>query len=149
MSAELPNDGTPYRSKTLATWIALLAGSLGLHRFYLHGLKDPWGWLFPLPTVIGILGVQRVRDFGQDDHAAWIMMPLLGVTLSVSMLTAVVYGLTADEKWHARFNARLASPPQAGWGAVLGVIAALMVGAAILMATIAFSAQRYFEFTAT
>ena len=34
-----------YRSKTLASWIALIGGSLGLHRFYLHGFRDPWGWL--------------------------------------------------------------------------------------------------------
>jgi len=38
-----------YRSKSLATWIAVLGGSLGLHRFYLHGLRDPLGWLHPLP----------------------------------------------------------------------------------------------------
>lgn len=138
---------SPYRSKTLATWVALIGGSLGLHRFYLHGLRDPWGWLFPLPTVIGVLGVLRVRDFGQDDQASWIMMPLLGLTLSISMLSAVYYGLQADEKWHARFNPSLESPPSSGWGAVLGVIAGLMLGAAILMATISFSAQRYFEFT--
>ena len=31
------------RSKTLATWAALLGGSLGLHRFYLYGLRDRWG----------------------------------------------------------------------------------------------------------
>ena len=43
----------PLQSKTLATWIALLGGSLGLHRFYLHGLRDRWGWLHPLPTLLG------------------------------------------------------------------------------------------------
>ena len=31
---------TQGRSKTVATWIALLGGSLGLHRFYLHGGRD-------------------------------------------------------------------------------------------------------------
>lgn len=138
----------PYRSKTLATWIAFFGGSLGLHRFYLHGLRDLWGWLFPLPTVVGVLGIQRVLDFGQDDRAAWAMMPLLGLTLSIGMLSAVVYGLTADERWHARFNPGLESPPESGWTAVLGVIAALLVGAGVLMATIAFSAQRYFEVAA-
>ncbi len=138
----------PYRSKTLATWIALIGGSLGLHRFYLHGLRDPWGWLFPLPTVVGVLGIQRVLDFGQDDRAAWMMMPLLGLTLSASMLAALICGLTPDEKWHARFNPGRDDPPASGWTAILGVIAALLLGAGVLMATIAFSAQRYFEFAA-
>jgi hypothetical protein len=136
----------PYRSKTLATWIALIGGSLGLHRFYLHGLKDLWGWLFPLPTVLGVWGIQRVRDFGQDDVTAWVLMPLLGITISVSMLGAVIYGLTPDEKWTARFNPGRTGAPASGWGAVIGVIAALMIGAGVLMATIAFSAQRWFEY---
>jgi len=38
---------TPARSKTIATWLALLGGSLGLHRFYLLGWRDPWAWLHP------------------------------------------------------------------------------------------------------
>ena len=58
------------KSKTLATWIALIGGSLGLHRFYLHGFRDPWGWLFPLPTLVGLYGVQRMRLLGQDDRLA-------------------------------------------------------------------------------
>jgi hypothetical protein len=137
---------TPYRSKTLATWVAFLGGSLGLHRFYLHGLKDFWGWLFPLPTLLGVWGIQRVRDFGQDDMTAWLLMPLLGLTVAASMLAAVIYGLTPDEKWAQRFNPGRSDLPASGWGAVIGVIAALMIGAGVLMATIAFSAQRYFEY---
>lgn len=136
----------PYRSKTLATWIALLAGSLGLHRFYLHGLKDPVGWLFPLPTLVGLWGIERVFAFGQDDRAAWVMMPLLGLSLSAAMVFAVLYGLTPDERWQQRHNPGRAIP-SSGWGAVLGVIFALMVGSAVLMATIAFSAQRWFEWS--
>ena len=50
-----------------------------------------------------------------------------------------------DERWNARFNP---SGPQhrTGWSTVIGVIAALVIGAGVLMATIAFSAQRYFEY---
>src|SRR5687768_10499818 len=53
-----------YKSKTLATWIALVGGSLGLHRFYLHGFADRLGWLHPWPTLAGVLGVQRMLAFG-------------------------------------------------------------------------------------
>ena len=137
-------NASPYKSKTLATWIALVGGALGLHRFYLHGLRDIPGWLMPLPTAIGVLGVQRMRDLGQDDRLAWVMIPLLGVTLAIAMLSAIVYGLTPDEKWDARHNGGRAGAAS-GWGAVIGVIAALMIGAGVLMATIAFSAQRWFE----
>lgn len=132
------------RSKTLATWLALIGGGFGLHRFYLHGPTDRIGWLLPWPTFAGLYGVQRMLDLGQDDRLSWLLLPLLGLTLAGTMLTAIVYGLTPDEKWNARFNAD-AAPSRSGWGAVIGVIVALMVGAAVLMATIAFSGQRYFE----
>jgi hypothetical protein len=130
------------RSKTLATWLALLGGAFGLHRFYLHGWRDAVGWLYPVPTLLGLAGVQRMRAFGQDDRVAWVLIPLLGLALSAAMLTAIVYGLTSDEKWAARFRQPLQST---GWAPVLGVIAALLVGASVLMGTVAFSGQRFFE----
>ncbi len=132
------------KSKTLATWAALIGGAFGLHRFYLHGRRDLWGWLFPWPTFAGLHGVWRMREYGQDDRLAWLLLPLLGVVLAIAMLSAIVYGLTPDEKWDARHNAGTASRAS-GWGAVIGVVAALMLGAGVLMATIAFSAQRWFE----
>ena len=132
------------RSKTLATWAALLGGSLGLHRFYLHGLRDRWGWLHPWPTLVGLYGVVRMRELGQDDRLAWVLIPLLGLMLAGTMLAAIVYGLTPDEKWNARFNPE-APAPASGWAALIGVVLALAVGGGVLMATIAFSAQRYFE----
>ena len=48
-----------YKSKTLATWIALLGGSLGWHRFYLHGWRDALGWVHAVPTLAGLMGVRR------------------------------------------------------------------------------------------
>ena len=133
-----------YKSKTLATWIALLGGSLGLHRFYLYGGRDTLGWLHAAPTLAGLLGVRRVIELGQDDHLSWLLLPLLGLMLAQAALHAIVYGLMADERWDARHN------PGVGvhatrWGPVLGVVAALLIGATALMATLAFSGQRFFE----
>ena len=133
------------KSKTLATWIAVIGGAFGLHRFYLHGFRDPWGWMHPLPALLGWYGVQRVEQFGQDDKLSWVLIPLLGLTIAAAMLSAIVYGLTSDEKWDARFNAGT-RVNRTGWGAVIGVIVALLVGAGVLMATIAFSGQRFFEY---
>ena len=133
-----------YRSKTLATWIAVLGGALGLHRFYLHGLRDLPGWLHPLPTLVGLAGAWRMRELGQDDHLAWLLVPVLGLMLSLAMLQAIVCGLTPDERWDARHNP--GQPGRAtGWGPVLGVIAAVLVGGIVLMGTIAFSGQKFFE----
>ena len=136
-----------HKSKLIATWAALIGGSLGLHRFYLHGWRDVWGWCCIPPTLLGLVGLQRARLIGLDDRLSWLLLPLLGLTLSAAMLTAIIYGLTADEKWNARFNP--AGPAsRTGWLTVLAVILALALGAAALMATLAFGSQRYFEYQA-
>ena len=133
-----------YRSKTLATWIALLGGSLGLHRFYLRGGRDVLAWLHPWPTIAGLVGVRRVFELGQDDRLSWVLLPLLGLMLAQAALCAIVYGLTPDTRWDAAHNP--GEPVHVtAWAPVLGVIAALIIGATALMATIAFSGQRYFE----
>jgi hypothetical protein len=134
-----------YKSKTLATWIALIGGSLGLHRFYLHGFRDVWGWLHPLPTLTGVYGLERVQQFGQDDGLSWALLPILGLMVAGSMLTAIVYGLMDDSKWDARFNPQ-GPASRSGWAVVIGVVLALLLGAGVLMATIAFSGQRFFEY---
>ena len=134
-----------HKSKTAATWIALVGGGLGLHRFYLHGRRDVWGWLHPLPFALGLYGIRRVQRLGQDDALSWVLIPLLGLVLAASMLTAIVYGLMPDERWDTRHNPRGPASPASGWAAVIGVVLALFFGAGVLMATLAFSAQRYFE----
>ena len=134
----------PYKSKTLATWAALLGGTVGLHRFYLYGGRDVLAWLHTAPTLAGLWGVRRMLELGQDDRLAWLLLPLLGLMLAQAALFAILYGLTPDERWDTCHNPGAATH-RTGWGPVLGVIAALMIGATALMATIAFGGQRYFE----
>ena len=55
MTAPAAPVGRP-RSRAVATWLALVGGSLGLHRFYLHGGRDLWAWLHPWPTLVGAYG---------------------------------------------------------------------------------------------
>jgi hypothetical protein len=132
------------RSKTLATWLAVAGGALGAHRFYLYGRKDWLGWLHPWPTLIGLAGVVRMRNLGQDDMLSWVLIPFLGLMLSWGMVSAIVIGLTPDERWASRHGAGRGVQATA-WGPVLGVIIALLVGGAVLMGTIAFGGQKFFE----
>jgi len=136
---------TAYRSKTFATWIALIGGSLGLHRLYLYGSRDPWAWLHVIPTAVGVYGVMRLNDLGQDDQLAWVLIPVLGLMLAGTMLVAIYYGLMPDEKWNARFNPG-GPAHRTSWSTIIGVMLALAVGVGVLMATIAYGGEHYFEY---
>lgn len=137
------------KNKTLAAWLAFLGGPVGLHRFYLHGPRDWLGWLLPIPTALGVYGIERVLRYGLDDQASWVLVPLLGFTVAGCALTAIVYGLSTREKWNERFNPSAQAEAPAGgtnWSTIFAVVLSLMVGTGVLMASIAFSFQRYFEY---
>ena len=137
------------KNKTIAAWLAFVGGPVGLHRFYLYGLRDALGWLLPIPTALGLYGMARVQQFGQDDAWSWLLIPLLGFTIAGCALTAIVYGLAAPDKWNAKFNPTLqeeAPPGRTNWLTIGAIVFALMIGATSLMSSIVFSFQRYFEY---
>ncbi|MGZ5181223.1 MAG: NINE protein [Ramlibacter sp.] len=136
------------KNKTVATWLAFLGGPFGLHRFYLHGPGDLLGWALPLPTLVGAYGVLRMASLGQDDALSWVLTPILGFTVAGCCLVAIVYGLRKPHEWNARFNPASPADAPAGattWFTVWAIALALMVGAGVLMASIAISFQGYFE----
>jgi hypothetical protein len=137
------------KNKTLAAWLALVGGTVGLHRFYLKGWGDLLGWLLPIPTAMGLYGIERVQQYGLDDQWSWVLIPFLGFTFAGCALMAIIYGLMAPEKWNARFNPAAEPESRSGgtnWFTIAAVVLALLVGTGVLMASIAFSFQRYFEY---
>ena len=140
---------TPMKNKTLALWITLVGGPLGLHRLYLNGRWDGISALWCVPTLIGSYGMWRARHFGLDDGLSWLLIPFLGFTVAASALLALVYGVTHTEKWNRRYNPQAPVDAPAGnsnWFTVAGLVAGLMFGATVLLSSIAFSFQRYFEY---
>jgi hypothetical protein len=137
-------DLRPGRSKTLATWLALFGGSLGLHRFYLFGTSDVWAWLHALPTLLGAYGFWRLNQLGLDDPLGAWLVPALGVMLAMTMLSAILIGLTPDERWNARFGGHV-SPRRSGGLVIFGVCLALGLGTAAAMSTLAFVVAHYVE----
>jgi len=134
------------RNKTLATWLALLGGTLGLHRFYLRGLGDWVGWLFPIASGLGWWGVERLQALGQDDKLSWVLIPFLGLSLAAACLSAIVYGLAERDKWNARYAAGQGPQAAAGatsWLTIAAVALSLLVGATALMASLSYSLQNY------
>ena len=130
--------------KTVATWLAVLGGPLGLHRLYLKGPSDPWLWLHWPLTALGVLGVRRLQLLGVDDPLGTWLSPLLGLMVAVAMAQALHMALMPDARWSERHHPGQAVQATA-WGPVLGAIAALMVGATALMASVAYLGQKLFE----
>src|SRR6185312_4407209 len=91
------------RSRAVATWLAVVAGTVGAHRFYLHGARDPIGWLHVPPTLVGTYGWWRMRELGVDDARGSLLVLCLGAVVALAMLQAIVYGLASDERWAARY----------------------------------------------
>ena len=77
-----------------------------------------------------------------------MLIPLLGFTIAGCALTAIVYGLMTPEKWNARYNPARRPRRRAGrtsWLTIGAVVLSLFFGTTVLMASIVFSFQRYFE----
>jgi hypothetical protein len=93
----------------------------------------------------------RALHISLDDQLSWLLIPLLGLTISAYALRAIVYGLKSAPDWNARFNPE--EDPESAAGqtnglTVFGLGAALLAGTGVLLATIAFSFQRIFEYSA-
>jgi hypothetical protein len=136
------------KNKTWATWLAFLGGPLGLHRFYLYGRHDNLGWLLPIPSALGLWGILRVQTYGIDDSLSWWLLPIFGFAYAACALNAIVMGLTSCEVWNKKFNPQApknAAPGQTSWTTIFGIVLSLIVGATVLISSIVYGFQRYFE----
>lgn len=132
------------KSKLLTVALAFLLGSVGAHRFYLKGLGDLYGWAHVLATLGGALGIASMV-FGAGSPAFnWALAVAGGTSVIAAFLTAIVFGLRADDKWDARYNVH-GKPTRSGWPVVILVIVSLLIGTGLLMAGLAISFQTFFE----
>jgi TM2 domain-containing membrane protein YozV len=129
----------PHRSKTVAGALALFAGWAGAHRLY---LGSRFWWLYPL-FALPSLGL--ALSVGGD---AWYRHPgffVAGLVTFIAMFEAILICLTPDAKWDGRRNAESAVTSSSGWLVVLIAIAALMLGATLMMSVMAIALEAYFE----
>lgn len=126
-----------FRHKAWAALLAAVAGALGAHRVYLGQRL----WWLPLAVTLTMLPLLfGVRNWYQSPAFFVLMIPVIA-----GFVEALVIALTPDERFDARFNAHAQRRNRSGWDAVLVAIASLMVGATILLTTIALLFQTYFE----
>ena len=121
----------PHKNKTVATLLALLLGGFGAHRFYLKGGADRLGLLHlcALPITGILYGAVKPHPF-------YILLPLL-VSAIAGCIEALVIGLTPDEKWDAKYNAGSGRQSRSNWTLPLLLVLTMMVGAILLIGTIA------------
>jgi len=138
------------RSKTVAAALAFFLGTFGIHRFYLFGLRDVWGWLAPIPTFAGLIGLARFTNLGQDDRLAWVLIPIFGLSVAMACGTAIFYALMSPARWQSHYNPGVGlveghPSGQTNWLCIMIVVMALMLGAVSLMSSLVMSFQAYFE----
>jgi len=121
-----------HKNKTVAACLASLGGTIGLHRFYLAGLRDKWGWLHVASLPLSLLIYASFRDI----HPFFAAGPLILSALTGCM-ACLVMGTTSDEKWDAKYNVASGRHSETGWPLPLLLVLTLAVGAGSLIAVIA------------
>ncbi|MES2317701.1 MAG: NINE protein [Pseudomonadota bacterium] len=121
---------TPHKNKTFATFLALLLGAVGAHRFYLRGSVDRLGLIHV--TCLPIAGLV----YGLAPHADWFYQALpIMVSAVLGFIEALVIGTTADEKFDAAFNAGSGRKSDSSWVVALLLVVTMMVGSIGLIFT--------------
>lgn len=110
-----------HKNKTLTTFLATTLGSIGLHRFYLYGARDRFGWLhiLAIPLSLGLMAAQPQAP------RLFTALPFV-LSMLIACLEALVIGLTPDDKWDSRHNAGSGKSSESHW--ILAVILVLTVG---------------------
>jgi TM2 domain-containing membrane protein YozV len=121
-----------HKNKTFATLLAAVGGGIGLHRFYLRGLADIWGWLH----AASLLGCAAVFALWPQADPYFLLLPLI-LSILAGFLEALVLGLMPDEKWDASFNPQSGKQSDSRWPLAVVLVATLLFGAFGLIASIA------------
>lgn len=127
----MPTTSRPHKNKTFATFLALLLGGLGAHRFYLRGSVDKFGLLhlasLPLAGMVAALAPQADVYFK--------LLPLLLSSIA-AFIEGLVIGLMPDDKFDAAYNQGSGRQSDSAWPLALVLVATMLVGATVLIATI-------------
>ena len=124
---------TSHKNKTFSTLLAILLGGIGAHRFYLYGKKDLWAWAAAL--TYALLAFAAVARLPQSVFIAFLILVI--ISFFAGLISALVIGLTPDEKWDAQHNADSGRSSNSSWFVILLVALTFALGSTALIATIA------------
>jgi TM2 domain-containing membrane protein YozV len=121
-----------HKNKTFATFLALVLGGFGAHRFYLRGSLDKIGLLH----VCSIPVAGLVYGLAPEANVFFKVLPLV-VSYIAGFIEALVLGLTPDEKFDAAYNAGSGKASASRWILAVLLVTTMMVGAVAVIGTIA------------
>jgi hypothetical protein len=127
-----------HRNKTFATFLALAGGNIGLHRFYIAGWRDTWGWLHAATLPLSIM----LWAGAEGGVALFSLAPLVLSTLA-GYLEGLVIGLTPDEKWDRQRNPLSGRASDSSWLLALVLVLTVALGATALIAAISRSVDLF------
>jgi hypothetical protein len=123
---------TPHKNKTLATFLSFTLGSLGAHRFYLYGKRDPMAWLHALSLPLSFMLSKLYFNLnGFVTYGPWLM------SLLAALFMTLILGLKSDEKWDAKFNAESGQKSDSSWLLALILVFDVGCGAIVLIGMMA------------
>lgn len=117
-----------HKNKTLATLLAVMLGSIGMHRLYLRGNKDRWLILH----LVSVPACMFIAVAWPQLNGYYKLLPLM-FSLLIAQLEGLVLGLIPDDQWDAKFNPGSSKQSASGWPLAMLLVAALAVGAAGLI----------------
>ena len=121
-----PSMADAHKNKTIAVFLAAVTGGAGLHRFYLRGRRDLWGWLHLAGLTLTVAGFVVFR---QDGPVATMLCSLpLTFSALAAALQALLLGLTPDEKWDALRNPGSGRQTRSNWVLALLLVLTLAGG---------------------
>lgn len=121
-----------HHNKTLATLLGMLAGGLGLHRFYLRGPFDRLGWLH----VASVPACGLVIALAPHADPFFKLLPLL-ISFIAGDVETLVLGLRPDAQFDARYNAGSGRASDSQWPLALLLVLTVAGAGIVTIGTIA------------
>ncbi len=121
-----------HKNKTLAALIAFLLGAIGLHRFYLNGPRDRWGWLH-----LASLPATALLMLALPGEPLLITASPLVLSALVASIETFVIGLMPDDQWDNAWNSASGQQSDSRWPVALLMVANMFYGATLLLAVLA------------
>jgi len=121
-----------HKNKTLTAFLAAISGGIGMHRFYLYGRKDLFGWLHAASLPVSALLIALFSHI-QPLFAGMLFV----LSVLCAFLETLCIGLTSDEQWDARHNPASGRKSGSHWILALILILALGIGAMAVIALLA------------